>query len=88
MEKSRAVGFVFVFLSIIVAISYIWILFFPPYVGLDILLLKLTAVIAVVGLFAILALVGYSIATTPPPSSMNEIEKEIEEELKELEKKV
>jgi len=88
MEKGRILGLVFVFLSIVIAISYTWIMFSPPYVGLDILLLKLTVVIVVVGLSAILALVGINIATTPPPSSVNEIEKEIEEELKELEKKV
>jgi hypothetical protein len=69
MEKGRILGLAFVFLSIVIAISYTWIMFSPPYVGLDILLLKLTVVIVVVGLSAILALVGYNIATTPPPSS-------------------
>ncbi|MFZ8793387.1 MAG: transcriptional regulator, partial [Acidilobaceae archaeon] len=36
----------------------------------------------------ILAWIGYTLATTPPPKPIEEIEKEIEEELKKLEKEM
>jgi predicted DNA-binding transcriptional regulator len=39
----------------------------------------------VAGVFGILAWIGYTLATTPPPKPIEEIEKEIEEELKKLE---
>jgi predicted DNA-binding transcriptional regulator len=41
--------------------------------------------IGVLGVFGILAWIGYTLATTPPPKPIEEIEKEIEEELKKLE---
>jgi predicted DNA-binding transcriptional regulator len=44
--------------------------------------------IGVLGVFGILAWIGYTLATTPPPKPIEEIEKEIEEELKKLEKEM
>jgi len=41
--------------------------------------------VAVTAVFAILAWIGYTLATTPPPKPIEEIEKEIEKELKEVE---
>jgi len=49
------------------------------------LLLQLTAFIAIAGVLGILAWIGYTLATTPPPKPIEEIEKELEEELKKLE---
>jgi predicted DNA-binding transcriptional regulator len=40
--------------------------------------------VAAVGL--IVAWIGYTLATTPPPKPIEEIEKEIEKEMKEIEK--
>jgi predicted DNA-binding transcriptional regulator len=40
--------------------------------------------IAVAGLGGILAWIGYTLATTPPPKPIEEIEKEIEKELEKL----
>jgi hypothetical protein len=37
-----------------------------------------TGTVAVAGVFAILAWIGYTLATTPPPKPIEEIEKEIE----------
>jgi len=47
--------------------------------------LKLTAFAAVLAVFSILAWIGYTLAATPPPKPIEEIEREIEEELKKLE---
>jgi predicted DNA-binding transcriptional regulator len=39
------------------------------------------------GVFGILAWIGYTLATTPPPKPIEEVEKELEKELKDLESK-
>jgi predicted DNA-binding transcriptional regulator len=71
--------------SLIVVIAYVWLVFFPPLTGADIFMLKLTGTVAVAGVFGILSWIGYTLATTPPPKPIEEIEKEIEKELKEIE---
>ena len=68
-------------LSVIVVVVYGWILFFTEW---TLLLIKLTLMIAVAGLAGILAWIGYTLATTPPPKPIEEIEKEIEKELEKL----
>ena len=88
MPSDRVVGVVLVAVSIAVIAVYGWLLFAPPSEGLDMLLLKLTAFVAVAGVFGILAWIGYTLATTPPPKPIEEIEKELEEELKRLEKEL
>lgn len=94
MTRDRAVGAGLVIVSLIIIVVYVWLLFFPPQgvtiggVPVDVFLLKLTAAIAVVAVFGILAWIGYTLATTPPPKPIEEIEKEIEEELRKLEKQL
>lgn len=51
----------------------------------NILILQLTAFVAVAGVLGILAWIGYTLATTPPPKPVEELEKEIDEELKKME---
>ncbi|MCX8137659.1 transcriptional regulator [Pyrobaculum aerophilum] len=82
MSRDRAVGVGLMAVSIIVILAYAWLVFFSPYAFL---VLQLTAFIAVAGVLGILAWVGYALATTPPPKPIEEIEKEIEAELKRLE---
>jgi len=48
-------------------------------------LLQITGFIAVAGVFGVLAWIGYTLVTTPPPKPIEEVEKELEEELKEIE---
>ncbi len=93
MAKDKAVGAALIVVSIAVIVVYLWLVFFPPPLTvagtpIDIFMLKLTGAIAVVGVFGILAWIGYTLATTPPPKPLKEIEKEIEEELKKLEKEL
>jgi len=85
MNKDQVLGAVLMMASAIIIIAYIWLVFFPPLAGADIFLLKLTGAVAVAGIFAILAWIGYTLATTPPPKPIEEIEKEIEEEMKKAE---
>jgi predicted DNA-binding transcriptional regulator len=91
MNRDKVIGGGLLALSIVVIAVYLWLVFFPPrniLVGLDtldIFVLKLTGAIAVVAVFAIVGWIGYTLATTPPPKPIKEIEKEIEAELKKLE---
>ncbi len=88
MSKDQVVGAGLVAVSIAVVVVYVWLVFFPPWAGIDLIVLKLTGAIAVAGVFGILAWIGYTLATTPPPKPIEEIEKELEEELKKLEKEL
>ena len=90
MHKDQIIGGLIFIASIIGIIIYIALLFpealFPYWAGwIDIIILKLTALIAVGAVLVILAWIGYTLATTPPPKPIEEIEKELEEELKKIE---
>ena len=83
MSKDQIIGLLLLIGSIAIIIIYGWIMFFVE--AWSILLLKLTAFIGVAAVLGILAWIGYTLATTPPPKPIEEIEKELEKELKELE---
>lgn len=68
MSKDTFIGVLTLVVSIAVIIAYIWLVFFPPMDGIDIFVLKLTGAVAVVGVFGILAWIGYTLVTTPSPS--------------------
>ncbi len=82
LNRDQLLGGLLLAVSIIVIIVYGWILFFTQW---SILLMQITAFIAVAGILGILAWIGYTLATTPPPKPIEEVEKEIEEELKKVE---
>lgn len=82
MNRDQVVGFGLIIVSAIVILIYGWLVFLTNYWDM---VLRLTGFIAVAGVFGILAWIGYTLATTPPPKPIEEIEKEIEEELKKLE---
>jgi predicted DNA-binding transcriptional regulator len=69
--------------SLSIIVGYGWILFFT---GWTLLLIQLTLMIAVAAVLGIIAWIGYTLATTPPPKPIEEIEKEIQQELDSLEK--
>jgi predicted DNA-binding transcriptional regulator len=73
MSKDSVLGAVILVVSMVVIAVYVWLVFFPPIAGADLLLLKLTGSVAVVGVFGILAWIGYTLATTPPPKPIEEI---------------
>jgi len=80
MNKDNVIGAAILIASIVVIAVYIWLTFLPPLAGVDLLVLKLTGSVAVAAVFGILAWIGYTLATTPPPKSIDDIEKEIEKE--------
>ncbi len=92
MVSDRTIGIILMVVSAIVILAYFWLLFIPPSIHIPLLnvtitefIIRLTVMIGVLGVFGILAWIGYTLATTPPPKPIEEIEKEIEEELKKLE---
>ncbi|MEM1982827.1 MAG: hypothetical protein QXD94_04430 [Sulfolobales archaeon] len=82
MSRDQVLGFGMMVISVIVILVYAWLVFLTD---LAIMILKLTGFVAILGVFGILAWIGYTLATTPPPKPIEEIEKEIDEELKKLE---
>ena len=85
MTKDQAIGTLLLIASIAVIIFYMWGVFLAEE-WISTLLIKLTAAVAVGGVFGILAWIGYTLATTPPPKPIEEIEKELEQETKEEKK--
>jgi predicted DNA-binding transcriptional regulator len=81
MSKDAVIGVGILAASIIVIAVSLWLIFLPPLAGVDLLVLKLTGSVAVAAIFGILAWIGYTLATTPPPKPIEEIEKEIEKEM-------
>lgn len=61
MPNDRTVGALLLIGGVLGIVIYFWLLF-SPY---DILILKLTAGIAVAAIFGILSWIGYTLATTP-----------------------
>lgn len=81
MSRDRILGLAIVVASVAIVVVYNYVLFATSYY---LQLLKLTGAIAVTAVFGVLAWIGYTLATTPPPKPIEEIEREIEEELKKL----
>ena len=78
----RVIGALILVGSILGILVYFWLVFLSPWM---LLTMQLTAFIAVAAVLVILAWIGYTLATTPPPKPIEEIEKELEKELKEVE---
>jgi len=83
MNRDRAIGVGLMAVGVIGILLYGWLVFFSPW---QVLILQLTAFVAVAAVLGILAWVGYALATTPPPKPVEEIEKEVQKALEEIEK--
>lgn len=84
MSKDQVIGAVLLVGGVLGIIAYGYLVFLTEWA---LAVLKLTGFVAVAGVLGILAWIGYTLATTPPPKPIEEIEKEIEQEVKEPEKK-
>ena len=73
MSNDKVIGGLILALSILGIIVYGWVVFFTEY---TMFALQVTAFIAVAGVLAVLAWIGYTLATTPPPKPVEELEKE------------
>jgi len=84
MNRDKALGFLMLVGSSVGVIFY-GVLLFSLGEAVSLLTLQVTAFSAAASILGILAWIGYALATTPPPKPIEEIEKEIEAELKGLE---
>ena len=82
MSKDQAIGVLLLVGGILGILLYGWLVFLSEWA---MVVLQLTGFVAVAGVLGILSWIGYTLATTPPPKPIEEIEKELEEELKETE---
>lgn len=82
MSKDQVYGWIILLVSVGIIVGYIWAVFFPPMTGIDTLVIKLTGVVAIGFGFGIMAWIGYTLATTPPPEpiDMSEFEKKADEQ--------
>ncbi len=74
MSRDQIYGALILIASVIGIIAYAWFLYIAPLITLQI-----TAFIAVTLVLGIMAWIGYTLATTPPPKPIEEIEKELKE---------
>jgi len=81
MNKDQALGLLLFLGSAVGAVLYLWLVFFSPW---QMLVLQITAFFAVGFILFILGWIGYTLATTPPPKPIEEIEKELESSKEEL----
>jgi predicted DNA-binding transcriptional regulator len=65
MNKDQGIGAVLLVAGIVGIVIYAWLLF-----AYAIVVLQITAFIAVAGLLVILAWIGWTMATTPPPAPL------------------
>jgi len=82
MHRDQIIGGLITVASIVAIIAYAWAIFFTEW---SLLLMRVTAFVAVAAVLGIIAWIGYTLATTPPPKPIEEVEKELEEELKKIE---
>jgi predicted DNA-binding transcriptional regulator len=64
LEKDQAIGALILIVSILVIFVYGWLLFFTIW---ELIILKITVFVALTLILAILAWIGWTMATTPPP---------------------
>lgn len=76
MNKDQTIGTVLLIASIIGIIVYGFLIYSFPMI-----VLQLTGFLIVAGCLAVIGWIGYTLATTPPPKPIEEIEKEIEKEM-------
>jgi len=65
MNRDRVLGIIILLMSIVILLVYGWFLYFTP-----MLVLQITALIAVGAVLVIAAWIGWTMATTPPPAPL------------------
>ncbi|HEY4674068.1 MAG TPA: hypothetical protein VIH03_07870 [Nitrososphaerales archaeon] len=69
MARDRSFGALFLITGMLGILAYLWLLFLSPY---DLILLKITALVAVASIFGILAFIGFTMVTTPAAMPVGE----------------
>ncbi len=91
MASDRAIGGVLIAAAVIGIIVYFWLLFIAPQTfgeWIVLLVLEITAFIAVALALGVVGYIGYTLATTPPPVPPEELEKMLKEEEERIKKEL
>ncbi len=86
--SEKTIGAVMILAGLIVTVVYAYLLFLLDDPELQFQVVKATIMLMVLAISGILIWIGYTLITTPPPKDVEEIEKEIEEEIRRLEKQL
>jgi len=73
----RVLGYVLLIGSLVGIGCYFYLVFMSPWASL---VVQVSAFLAVVAVLAIIAWIGYTLATTPPPLPLEDFEETLEEE--------
>jgi predicted DNA-binding transcriptional regulator len=84
LSRDQGLGVLLVIAGVLGILIYGWLVFFTSWWAI---VLQITAFVAIAAVLAIIAWIGYTLATTPPPKPIEEIEKELEKEQAESEAK-
>ena len=79
-SKDQTIGAVILIVCVLGIIIYGWLVFLTEW---SLLVLQLTGFIAILAILGIGAWIGWTMATTPPPKPIEELEAEIEAETSE-----
>jgi len=77
MSKDQALGSMILLGSILGIAAYFYLTFLSPWIVLTI---QISAFIAVAAILLIIAWIGYTLATTPPPTPLEDLDLEQETE--------
>ena len=75
MNSDRVIGALIMIGSIAGIVLYAWLLFLTEW---SLVALQFTGLIAVGGVLLIVAWIGYSLVTTPPPQPVEDLREEVE----------
>ena len=75
MSKDQALGSMILLVSILGIAVYFYLTFLSPWI---ILTIQISAFIAVAAILLIIAWIGYTLATTPPPTPLEDLDLEQE----------
>ncbi len=73
----QSVGYVILFGSLLGIALYFYLTFLSPWI---LLVIQISAFIAVAAMLAIIAWIGYTLASTPPPMPLEDFDEESSEE--------
>lgn len=79
MSKDQLIGLVLLVVGVFGILLYGWLVFLTQW---SMIVLQLTGFVAVAAILAIVSWIGYTMATTPPPKPIEDIESELKEEEK------
>ena len=79
MSKDQAIGLILLIVGALGILVYGWLVFLTEW---SMVVLELTGFVAVAAVLAIVSWIGYTMATTPPPKPIEDIESELKEEEK------